>query len=199
MGCMRVSGSTERLGEVSRGCGCELLFGDENGRPCVSDGEWRVVCVFHEVADELLGVVSRAAVGLQDLGHVTWAVTGRWNEGWAAGERRDIGDIKVRGGTILIKDKIHARVFDLAIHHTSEGWTVRCTTLVPLCECVTSARHLPTAACLRSTPPPYRQVQGSAAVRCGNMSLLATDTKTTVLSLVRFTVGLHEVTSGVGR
>ena len=29
------------------------------------------------------------------------------------------------------------------------------------------------------------------------MSLLATDTETAVLSLVRFTVGLHEVSSGV--
>ena len=32
-------------------------------------------------------------------------------------------------------------------------------TLVPLCECLTSARHLATAACLRSTPPPYVQPQ----------------------------------------
>ena len=50
-----------------------------------------VVCIFHEVADELLGVISRAACGLQDerdkvdvwisinfdllcsLGHVIWA------------------------------------------------------------------------------------------------------------------------------
>ena len=50
---------------------CELPFGDGavkdalDGGPCVLDGEWRVVCVFHEVTDELLGVVSGAACGLQ--------------------------------------------------------------------------------------------------------------------------------------
>ena len=49
----------ERLGEGSRGCGCELLVGVGavedalDGGPGVSDGEWRVVCIFHEVADEL--------------------------------------------------------------------------------------------------------------------------------------------------
>ena len=91
---------TGRLGEVSRSCGCELLFGDGavkdalDGGPGVSDGEWRIVCVFRAVADELLGVISRAACGLQDergkvdvwisvefallssLGHVTWARSG---------------------------------------------------------------------------------------------------------------------------
>ena len=57
---------------MSRGCGCELLFGDGavndalDGRPCVSEGKGRVVCVFHEVADELLGMISRTACGLQD-------------------------------------------------------------------------------------------------------------------------------------
>ena len=61
---------------------------------------------------------------LCSLGPVTWAGTGCWSEGWAAGECRDDGDIKVRGGTVLIKDKTHARVFDLAIHHTSEGWNL---------------------------------------------------------------------------
>ena len=71
MGCSRVSDGTGRLGKVSRGCCCELLVGDGavkdalDGRPCVSDGEWRVVGVSHEVADELLGVVSRAACSLQ--------------------------------------------------------------------------------------------------------------------------------------
>ena len=35
---------------------------------------------------------------------------------------RDNGDIKVRGSAVLIKDEIHACVFNLVIHHTSEGW-----------------------------------------------------------------------------
>ena len=48
-------------------------------------------------------------------------LAGCGNKGWAAGEGRDNGNIKVRGGTVWIKDKIHARVFDLAIHRTSEG------------------------------------------------------------------------------
>ena len=39
-----------------------------------------------------------------------------------AGQWRDNGDIKARGGTIFIKDEIHACMFNLAIHHTSEGW-----------------------------------------------------------------------------
>ena len=49
-----------------------LLFGNGavedtlDGRPGVSDGEWRVVGTFQEVADELFGVASRAAGGLQD-------------------------------------------------------------------------------------------------------------------------------------
>ena len=97
-----------------------------------------VVCVFHEVADELFGVVFRAACGLRDernkidvwisikfdllcsLGIVNWAGAGCCNEDWAAWEWRDNGDIEVRGGTILIKDEIHACVFDLATHRTSE-------------------------------------------------------------------------------
>ena len=54
--------------------------------------------------------------------HATWADTASSNEGWAAGDWRDNGDIEVRGGTILIKDEIHACVFDLATHRTSEGW-----------------------------------------------------------------------------
>ena len=33
----------------------------------------------------------------------------------------DSGDIDSRGGTVLIKDKIHACVFDLIFHHTSQG------------------------------------------------------------------------------
>ena len=53
---------------------------------------------------------------------LTWALGGRCNEGWTAGKGRDNGDIEVRGGTILIKDEIHACVFDLAIHHASEDW-----------------------------------------------------------------------------
>ena len=138
--------STGRLGEVSRSCGCELLFGDGavkdalDGGPGVSDGGWRIVCVFRAVADELLGVMSRAACGLQDerdkvdvwisvefallcsLGHVTWAGAGCCNEVWAAREWSDNGDIEVRGGTVLTKDKVHACMFHLAIHHTSEGW-----------------------------------------------------------------------------
>ena len=48
------------------------------------------------------------------LGHVAWA--------GAAGEWRHNGDIKVRGGAILMKSEIHACVFDRAIHHTREGW-----------------------------------------------------------------------------
>ena len=85
-------------------------------------------------------MVTRAAGGLQDerdkvdewisvkfallssLGQVAWAGAGRRNEGRAAGKWRDNGDIKVRGVAILIKDKMHASMFDLAIHHTSEGW-----------------------------------------------------------------------------
>ena len=56
--------ATGRLGNVSRGCGCELFVW--RWRCEGQDGEWRFVCVFHEVADELLGVVSRATCGLQD-------------------------------------------------------------------------------------------------------------------------------------
>ena len=103
----------------------------------------QVVSIFHEVADELLGVESRAASGLQDernkidmwisikfdllrsSGCVTWAGTGCSNESWAGRERDDNGDIKVRGGTIAIKDEIHASVFDPTIPHTSEGWNGR--------------------------------------------------------------------------
>ena len=33
------------------------------------------------------------------------------------------GDIKVRSGTIMIKDETHACVFHQAIHHTSEVWS----------------------------------------------------------------------------
>ena len=69
-----------------------------DGRP--SRGKWRVVGIFHEVADELFGS------GLQDeqdkvdvwisvnfdlvssLGHVTWAGAGCCDEGWVAGEKR---------------------------------------------------------------------------------------------------------------
>ena len=81
-----------------------------DGGPGVSDGEGRFVCIFHEVAGELLGVISRAAPC--SLGHVTWAGAGCGNKGWAGGERGDNGNIKGRGGTFWIKDKIHARMFE---------------------------------------------------------------------------------------
>ena len=61
----------KRLGKASRACSCEF-FGNGtvedalDGRACVSDGGWRVVCGFREVADELLDVVTRAASCLQD-------------------------------------------------------------------------------------------------------------------------------------
>ena len=60
------------------------------------------VSVFHEVADEFSGVLSRAAGGLKDerdkvdvwisvefallssFGHVSWAGAGSGNKGWAA-------------------------------------------------------------------------------------------------------------------
>ena len=70
----------------------------------------RVVCIIHEVADELLGVISRAACGPQDergkvdvsvkfdllcsLGHVTGAGAGCSNEGWTGGEGGDNGDVE---------------------------------------------------------------------------------------------------------
>ena len=106
----------------------------------VSDGEWRVVCIFHEVADEFCGVVSRAASGLEDardkvdvwisvkinplssLGHVTWAGAGCSNESRAAGEGCHKSNIKVRGGAVVIKNEVNARMFDLTVHLTSEGW-----------------------------------------------------------------------------
>ena len=56
----------ERLGEASRRCGCELLFGDFavedalDGWPGVSECKWGIVSIFHEVDDELFGVESRA-------------------------------------------------------------------------------------------------------------------------------------------
>ena len=58
---------------------------------------------------------------LSSLGHVTLAGAGCCNEGWTAGERRH-NDIKVRGGAVLIENEIHARMFNLATHHASEGW-----------------------------------------------------------------------------
>ena len=127
----------------------------------------RIVGVFHEVADDLFGVVSRAAGGLEherdevdvwksvkfglfsSLSHVTWAGAGCCNEGRVAARRRDNSIIEVCGRTIVNKNNIH---------NTSEGWgRLFDVHLVPLCECITSARHPATAACLRSTPLPYRQ------------------------------------------
>ena len=59
----------------------------------------------------------------------------RMASGLSASFMRFNGDVKVRGGTVLIKDEIHAFVFDLAIHHTSEGRNglPRCTLW---CRCV---------------------------------------------------------------
>ena len=100
-------------------------------------------------------------------------------------------------------------------------------TKVPLCECITSARHLAIAARLRSTPPPYRQPQqwsccastglaqiwlahfwwsrsvarlrGQQLRGVQHQSPIYSNTETAVLSLVGFTAGLHEVGSGVWR
>ena len=67
MGCRRASGSAERQGEVSRGCSCELLFGDGAVEDALDGGPGGgFVCIFHEVADELLDVVPGAACGFQD-------------------------------------------------------------------------------------------------------------------------------------
>ena len=58
---------------------------------------------------------------LRSLCHVAWAGVGSGNEGWTVGKWRDNSDIKVCGVAVLIKDKIHACMFNLAIMHTSEG------------------------------------------------------------------------------
>ena len=79
-----------------------------------------MVGVFHEGADELLSMVSRAACGLQDegdkvdvwvpiktdllgsLGHVTRPGTGCGSEAWAGRERGGNDDIYVLGDAVLI-------------------------------------------------------------------------------------------------
>ena len=99
-----------------------------------------IVSIFREVPDELFGVVSRAAGGLQDerdradvwtsfkfdllssLGCVTWAGAACNNENWAAVERSHHGNIEVRDGAVVIKNEVHARVFHLSVHHMSESW-----------------------------------------------------------------------------
>ena len=58
---------------------------------------------------------------LCSLGHVTWAGAGCSNESWAGREWRDNGDVKARGGAIVIKNEIHARVCNLTIHPAIEG------------------------------------------------------------------------------
>ena len=87
-------------------------------------------------------------------------------------------------------------------------------TSVPLCQWITPARHLVTAACLRSTPPPYRRSQichrsnplrccGTPKERLRGLGLQGESpghghTKTTVFSLMGFAVGSQQVGS-VGR
>ena len=63
--CKRVSGRTGRQEEVSRGCGCELLFGDGTMEDTLDVGPG-VASGGHEFADELLGMVSWATCGLLD-------------------------------------------------------------------------------------------------------------------------------------
>ena len=82
-----------------------------------------MVGVFHEGAGELLGMVSRAAYGLQNkgdkvkldllgsLGHVTGAGFGCGNQARAGRVRGDNGDTYERGGAVLIKHKVDAGVF----------------------------------------------------------------------------------------
>ena len=38
-----------------------------------------------------------------------WSFAGCYNEGWATGKRRDNGDIEVRGGAVLNKDRATLR------------------------------------------------------------------------------------------
>ena len=141
---------------------------------------------------------------LCSLGHVTWVGAGCGNEGWAVGEWRDNGNIKVRGGTVWVKDKIHARV---SIHRTSEGRDGLLDVHIGAAVCVdqigyasghcgmsaidaaaASTSHSSGAverpqACHRSDPLRFKLWQakatpeGSGAAGCGNMSLLATDTR----------------------
>ena len=95
-----------------------------------------MVGVFHEGADELLGMVSRAACGLQikgiklmcgyqfklgllgSLGQVTGAGTGCGNVARAGRERSDKGGDAVFDHT----HKVHAGMFNLIVHHTGEAW-----------------------------------------------------------------------------
>ena len=99
-----------------------------------------IVSVFHEVVDEFPGVWPRAASGLEDerdkvdvwisvkfvllspLCHVSWAGAGCGNKTRAAGERSNNGNIKVRGGTVEVKDKVHARTLPLTVHDAGESW-----------------------------------------------------------------------------
>ena len=55
---------------------------------------------------------------LCSLRHMTWAGAGCCDEGWVAGERRKNGNIKIRGGDIVIENEVHARLFHLSVHHT---------------------------------------------------------------------------------
>ena len=98
-----------------------------------------MVGVFHQGTDELLGMVSTAACGPQEkgdkvdvrvsikfdllgsLGHATRPGTGCGNETGAGREWGDNGDIKERSDAVLIKHKVHAGMFNLAIHHTNAG------------------------------------------------------------------------------
>ena len=70
----------------------------------------------------------------------------------------DNGDIDSRGGTVLIKDKIHARVFDLIFHNTSEGRDGLLHVQLGAAVCVD---HIRKASCncgmpAIDTPPPHR-------------------------------------------
>ena len=49
---------------------------------------------------------------LCSLGQKAWAGAGCCDEGWVAGERRNNGNIKIRGGAnvIVIENDVHARV-----------------------------------------------------------------------------------------
>ena len=129
--------------------------------------------------NELFGVVSTAACSLQDernkidvwisikfdvlcsLGIVSWASAGCCNEGLGLlGNGQTMATPRFVVVPILIKDEIHACVSTWPLTaRVRAGMDCSMYTVVPLCECITSAKQLATAACLRSTPPLNRQPQ----------------------------------------
>ena len=148
-----------------------------DGGPSVSDSNWWVVSISQQVVNEFPGMWTRSACCLKNerdqidvwvsvkfgllrsLSGKSWFCAGGRHQGRIAREGGNDGDTQIRDRTVKVEDKVHPSVFSLSVNDTSKGrYFLFNEYFDPTVRLNDVRKASPnSAACLRSTPPPYRQ------------------------------------------